>query len=600
MTTPEIIAALPVRPRQGMAEAVRRRCGDSLGPRFCLYRRVSSACVDTPGCGWPEFDAEPRKGWAAECRCGACGEVWHGGWVKGGNAVLISEGEDGVVYPGVPEFDAVEYGQRHTLTCPFCEQTVELIRAKKLKNGRTYRQMVGSLENVGPYTVILQWMAERYVCSDGSGIFWIYPQNAAVILDGGRLAFFRYDHDDNRWTTRVVTMDPFQSFYGSHGAINNRMVGAWLWEDVPEQLGQTGEKTGIADYFRCGGRWPVLYLRAWAVHPNLENIVKAGWLGPFEQSMNDEVMTNFQYAVSAASGGTKLHTPSEHDMLANWDRAKPSEMLALTRQELRSDTLRRWDWKMLGLWVGLAAEGLAAPGEALFLEECRQHYGIDALRKWADMASENRVPASLARIHGYCKAQARKGHVPLNNALSMYLDYLEMLGEPEPTPVQVFPPNLRAAHDRAMDGYGGTDDKRYLTGFLKIYATWRELEWSDGRICAVLPRSNDDLRREGKTLNHCVGGYGKSHIGGRLIIFIRHARRPERPWFTLNINTTGAAWSEIQLHGYGNEWAHGHALRIPDTVRDFVDRWEREVLTPVFARVKAEKKQSKRKETKTA
>lgn len=601
MSNAEIAAALLVRPRQGMAEAVRRNCAQTLGPEFCLYRRVSSACVDTPGCGWPGFDAEPRKGWVAECRCGACGEVWHGGWVKGGEALLLSEGEDGIIYPGVPELDAVEYGEGHTITCPFCEETVELIRAKKLKSGRTYRQMVGSLENVGPYTVILQWMAERYVHSDGSDSFWIYPQNAAVIGVGGKLAFFRYDGDVDRWMTKIVKTDPFQSLYGTYGAINNRTVGAWLWEDVPEQLGKSGEKTGIADYFRGGGAWPVLYLRAWDVHPNIENLVKAGWLRPFEQSIDNEVGLFLRNAVAMPTQRErKLYAPLDFDVLANWDRAKPTEMIGLTRQELRSDVLRRWNWKMLGLWVGLVAEGLAAPGDALFLDTCRESYGLDALRKWADMASENRVPASLVRIHGYCKAQARKGHATLNNALSMYLDYLEMLNEPAPTPLQVFPPNLRAAHDRAMDGYDGTDGKHYLTGFLKIFATWRELEWSDGRICAVLPRSNADLQREGKKLNHCVGGYGKSHVAGKLIVFIRHARRPERPWFTLNIDTTGAAWSEIQLHGYGNEWAHGHTLRIPGVVREFVDRWEREVLGPVFTKVKAEEKRSKRKETKTA
>ena len=40
---------------------------------------------------------------------------------------------------------------------------------------------------------------------------------------------------------------------------------------------------------------------------------------------------------------------------------------------------------------------------------------------------------------------------------------------------------------------------------------------------------------------------------------------------------------EVQLHGYGNE-RHGvnkeHSHKIPQKVRSFVDRWEKEILMP--------------------
>lgn len=42
--------------------------------------------------------------------------------------------------------------------------------------------------------------------------------------------------------------------------------------------------------------------------------------------------------------------------------------------------------------------------------------------------------------------------------------------------------------------------------------------------------------QEGATLKHCVGGYAKSHASGRIILFIRHERRPERSWYTLNVD----------------------------------------------------------------
>lgn len=68
-------------------------------------------------------------------------------------------------------------------------------------------------------------------------------------------------------------------------------------------------------------------------------------------------------------------------------------------------------------------------------------------------------------------------------------------------------------------------------------------------------------------------------------------RRPERSYYTLQINMTGTIPREIQLHGYGNE-RHGDHKQfkhtIPKKVRDFCDRWERDVLLPWFVDQKAQ------------
>ncbi len=86
--------------------------------------------------------------------------------------------------------------------------------------------------------------------------------------------------------------------------------------------------------------------------------------------------------------------------------------------------------------------------------------------------------------------------------------------------------------------------------------------------------------REGETLHHCVGGYASQHCKGQMIFFVRHARRPERSWFTLNENINGENVSRIQLHGYGNEFAHGKRLTIPEKVENFVQEWETTILAP--------------------
>ena len=376
-----------------------------------------------------------------------------------------------------------------------------------------------------------------------------------------------------------------------------RTIGAWLWPDVPDQTGQTGEKTGLAAYFIGGGRWPILYLRLWQEYPAIENLLKAGWLKPFEESIDYEVLHYTQVQVNTCQRRTLLYAPRDYGSLANWDAVKPHKMLCMTREEVRAGYGRRWTVDQLDLWIGITFESLAGPGDVAFFDRCCRDYGLGAMQKWADYADEYRLPASLVQLDRYFHRQQEKHDFPLNQALGAYLDYIDMLDMEidEMTEIQVFPPNLRAAHDRASASKDTEADAKTIAGFAAIRAKWNALEWGDGRICAVLPRANSELVREGKTLCHCVGGYGKSHTEGRIIVFIRHARRPERSWFTLNIDTTGTKWKEIQLHGYGNEYAHGKRLHIPKEVRDFVDRWEKEVLTPVFRKVKAAEQREKKK-----
>lgn len=118
-----------------------------------------------------------------------------------------------------------------------------------------------------------------------------------------------------------------------------------------------------------------------------------------------------------------------------------------------------------------------------------------------------------------------------------------------------------------------------------------------GNFSCVTPSTGQDLVQEGNTLRHCVGGYGKDHCSGKPVFFVRKYRRPERSYYTLQINMTGSIPKEIQLHGYGNE-RHGpnkqFKHKLSSKVRAFCDRWESEVLQPWFA---AQKKPERKQES---
>lgn len=134
--------------------------------------------------------------------------------------------------------------------------------------------------------------------------------------------------------------------------------------------------------------------------------------------------------------------------------------------------------------------------------------------------------------------------------------------------------------------YGGAMDKaaQWQRGFDAVVERYKDIQWNDGHLAVILPRSNSDLIQEGKVLRHCVGGYGESHSkGNQIILFVRHYRRPERSYYTLNMNFGTDVPAEIQLHGYGNE-RHGDRKQyphcIPKEVRAFVERWKNKVVAP--------------------
>lgn len=141
-----------------------------------------------------------------------------------------------------------------------------------------------------------------------------------------------------------------------------------------------------------------------------------------------------------------------------------------------------------------------------------------------------------------------------------------------------WPKNLRAAHDRAMNAATAVlaDTDECANAFREMSERCAGLAWEKDGICIRVAERPSELVQEGNVLHHCVGGYSKSHAQGKIILFIRHSRRPERSWYTLNIDVRTKA--EIQLHGYGNELADGKKLQINKKVLAFVSDWRREVL----------------------
>ena len=171
---------------------------------------------------------------------------------------------------------------------------------------------------------------------------------------------------------------------------------------------------------------------------------------------------------------------------------------------------------------------------------------------WKDMRAyeyEN-LKAALVRSGNFPVSRVIGYLGSVSPSITYYNDYLtlaEELGRPMYEKATIFPDDLTAAHDACVA------EKQYIFDMeTKKRAKMRHsalvragYEWSSGDVCAVIPDGVDDIKKEGKALHHCVGGYAEQHAAGTTnIIFIRRTSDPDKPWFTLEVDPKTKAFKQ--------------------------------------------------------
>lgn len=584
-----LAAILPVQPRGNLKEEALMEIydGGELGANLILYHRESVELADelqrtmAPE-DWERWERSRRRRWGARCTCTSCGEDFIAGYVKGGGIVL-AEGPDGQTYEGYvePGLDSVEYLDGETALCPRCWSAGEVTNRSELLQGRTHQVLQAETANFGPYTAVLYWRVRRCQDADGTDTVLFLPHAALVVDLEGKLRRFRAelrggDVGEAAWLPCARSRDPMQVTYYSWDAENHRKIGGWVLVYGPELDGHTGEKTALDAYIYAGGVWPGAYLHVWERHPQVENLMRQG----------------FAEAVTRTIDGRLASARFRQELCdappipwADWAEVKPHRMLHMSKEAFRTIRAKHWGSADAECWDRYRRQ--LPEADALEYEYCRERVGCKAVGQLLEMVDAGWRDLFPARVVRYLEKQGA-----LQDGVQLLIDYRKMLRDAELAEDEetLWPRNLMAAHDRAAQLWAGRSKTSYQLGFTSTYIQYRELEWTDGELCVVLPRTEMDLVAEGRTLRHCVGSYGSVHCSGSPVFFIRRRRRPERSYYTLQINMRKAIPQEIQLHGYGNEHHGPHKQyrhKIPQKVRDFCDRWEREVLMPWFAKRKA-------------
>lgn len=299
----------------------------------------------------------------------------------------------------------------------------------------------------------------------------------------------------------------------------------------------------------------VEYMTAYCIYPRqIEMLVKAGLFQP----VTALVWTRKKFAKAI-----------------NWDEPDIRKAMGLSKQELRQII------------------ALQPPMEALELRNyANRHFGVgwdvtealDFCAMWGPdldpmevlrFALEYRLP--LGRLMRHLIDWAGETGSVLAVAFISYRDYLYAayyLGRCLEHSAVLWPEDLQAAHDEAIDQQAELQlaelekaERRGVAASARERRAKYEFELEGLKI--VFPMTAAAIKREGKALSHCVGGYAERHMKNVLtILFLRKVATPNVPYVTIEIRGNQIQ----QIHGYCNDTGIG--AQSPRTVhRQFLAAW---------------------------
>ena len=279
----------------------------------------------------------------------------------------------------------------------------------------------------------------------------------------------------------------------------------------------------------------ISYLTAYSIYPRqIEMLVKVGYTEPVSDLI-------YQRKKNAAA--------------MCWEEENPKKAFGLDKGELA------------------LLMGVQPPLEALAVRNyVRRHWGktwgltfcMDFCNLWGVGLSPmevlrfaKRYNLDLGRMLRYFGGIFDEDHIEqlfYADIFEIYRDYLDAawsLGYCLEHSKVLWPDQLFSAHDIAMEQLA---DKSGETRAQNLKARRLKYEFELDGLKIVFPATAAAIKREGRVLAHCVGGYAERHMKGvATILFLRRADQPHTPYVTLAMDGNQIR----QIHGYHNDTLPG-------------------------------------------
>lgn len=121
-----------------------------------------------------------------------------------------------------------------------------------------------------------------------------------------------------------------------------------------------------------------------------------------------------------------------------------------------------------------------------------------------------------------------------------YIGYCKALKRDLKNDFVLFPVNLTKSHDELSNLIKAKKIELYNSRITEMYEVLNGLlSWEYKDKVIVVPKSYDDIIKEGDSLKHCVGKgtYGKKIIEGEsIILFIRNKNEIDKPFYTVELD----------------------------------------------------------------
>lgn len=253
-------------------------------------------------------------------------------------------------------------------------------------------------------------------------------------------------------------------------------------------------------------------------HPNAEYLFKQG----FSLLLMDEMIGYTSYV--------------------NWKSNNLKTMLSLNKTELRllqENRKQHQCWKYIGI-------------RALF-PKLQPELIINACE----------VFSSPAKLHELLEKLGKHRHVTATKLITymsgqklnerIYTDYIAQCNELKRDlrdSKNMFPHDFHEAHARLSKLIEYKMDEILQNELESRMEERKSLLFETDDMFIRLPKSLTEIYDEGKTLDHCVGGYAERHAKGKLtIVFLRLKDRPDVPYYTMEISNQ---MKIVQCYGFRN------------------------------------------------
>lgn len=464
--------------------------------------------------------------------------------------------------------DAFRAKHGDTGSCPMCGETVEWRAIGRYQYNMptlTERRNFAVIHNSGDTLLIQAMTVEmRYSFDELFGELWA-AERKRYYLTPGTVQGWKHTRrwDGFEWTgfywePMKNIVEPFAS--NKMGWIDYDgeyiTIGTERLEETPFRYSQ------IFDFYHYGyacdlleqqeeSRYVIKYLAAYALYPQIEMAVKFG----FTEAVEDLIVNDKKNA-----------------KYLNWNAKNPAGFLRMTKQDARSFLKSGLGWKTLKKW---REDGKAMTlGRYLsIVDQLGGEENMTICAKCAEICGTDIEKAAryIQKFFSSCAHGMSNKEV-----LGVWKDYLDMAKKLEydmSEQTVIMPKELKERHDAAAELIRYQKRENEKKQYQKSYRAMRKkFEFTLGGLKVVVPECSADIVQEGKTLHHCVGGYAARHMEGRtVILFLRHERRPERPFLTIEL-TTDKKPKIRQIHGYKNE-TYGAKQRPEEKYKWFLDTW---------------------------